>query len=192
MNAALEAYLTQLLSIRQDLPGLAGPLDHRQFNWTPAPGRWSVGQCVEHLNITMERYVPVLEQAISTARAKGLVSPGPFALGLMERWFMRSLEPPVKYRVRTRKAFVPAPDLPPAATVARFSALQAAFDACIRQADGLDLRTVKVKSQFGPLSWSLNGTFAILLAHERRHIWQARQVRNDRGFPSGQSGAGSS
>jgi hypothetical protein len=25
--------------------------------------------------------------------------------------------------------------------------------------------------------------FALALAHERRHIWQARQVRNERQFP---------
>jgi hypothetical protein len=30
--------------------------------------------------------------------------------------------------------------------------------------------------------------FALTLAHERRHIYQARQVRNDRGFPKRTNG----
>lgn len=189
MQPALEGYLTQLISIEQDLPGLSSRLDHRQFNWAPGPGRWSIGQCVEHLNITMEKYIPVLEQTMSRARAKGLVSPGPFSLGFVERWFMRSMEPPVKRRIRTPKAFVAPPDLPVAPTVERFVALQKAFRTCILAADGLDLRAVKVPSQFGPVSWSLNGTIGILLAHERRHIWQAREVRNDPGFPAPASDA---
>ena len=33
------------------------------------------------------------------------------------------------------------------------------------------------------MKWSLGTMFALVMAHERRHIWQARQVRNDRRFP---------
>lgn len=185
MNSALEAYQTQLLTIEQDLPGLVRILDESQFNWAPATGRWSIGQCVEHLNITMDRYVPALRAAIASARGKGLLSPGPFALGLVERWFMRSMEPPARRRMRTSRAFEAGPDLRVGPTLDRFQALQEAFRECIQEADGLDLMAVKVKSQFGPVSWSLNGTFGILLAHERRHIWQAREVRNAAGFPDG-------
>jgi hypothetical protein len=30
--------------------------------------------------------------------------------------------------------------------------------------------------------WSLGMFFAVMLVHERRHIWQARQVRNHPDF----------
>ena len=106
MDSGLEGYLAQLLSIRQDLPGIAHGLDHSRFNWAPAPGRWSIGQCVEHLNITAERYIPVLQQAMNAARAKRQLNQGPFALGFFERWFMQQLEPPVRFRTKTRKDFV--------------------------------------------------------------------------------------
>ena len=42
------------------------------------------------------------------------------------------------------------------------------------------------------LKWSLGTMFAITLAHERRHLWQARVVRNDRNFPVGAIERGSS
>ena len=184
MDSGLEGYLAQLLSIRQDLPGVTGGLDRERFNWTPAPGRWSIGQCVEHLNITAERYQPVLRQAMSAARERGQLKSGPFALGLFERWFMQTMEPPVRFRTRTPKAFVASPALDPQQTVERFYVLHDSLRDCIASADGLDLRVIKVRSQFGPISWSLNGTFAILLAHARRHIWQAREVRNAPGFPA--------
>jgi hypothetical protein len=183
MDAALEGFLTQWLAVEQDLPGLAGPLAPAQFNWQPASGQWSIGQCVEHLNITTERYLPVLRGAIDGARAKGRFGVGPYTLGFLERWFLGQMEPPIRHRIRTRKGFVPPSSLEPAATVSRFRTLHGEFAQCIRSADGLDLRAIKVRSQFGPVRWSLNGTFAILLAHERRHIWQARQVRGKAGFP---------
>lgn len=185
MDAGLEGYLAQLLSIRQDLPGVAGGLDPKQFNWAPAPDRWSVGQCIEHLNITAERYIPVLREATSLARAQGRLRSGPFSLGLFERWFMQAMEPPARrLRTRTPKAFVAPPSLDPHVTVERFFTLHDGLRECIAGADGLDLKAIKVRSQFGPISWSLNGTFGILLAHARRHIWQAREVRKAPGFPA--------
>ena len=183
MHPQIEGYLLQLTSASQDLPGIAGHLSRGQFNWRQSPDRWSIGQCVEHLNITTERYIPVLRRAMTDARAAGKLATGPFTLGFLERWFLGSMEPPPKRRFRTGKSFVAAPDLDPSATLERWNSQQAAFGGCIREAEGLDLKKIKVRSQFGPVSWTMNGTFAILLAHERRHIWQAREVRNDPAFP---------
>jgi hypothetical protein len=93
------------------------------------------------------------------------------------------LEPPVRTRVKAPKAFHAPPDLPVEATVARWRALHDQFADCIRSADGVDLCGIKVKSQFGPVSFTLGGTLSILFAHERRHTWQAREVLNAPGFP---------
>jgi hypothetical protein len=94
------------------------------------------------------------------------------------------MEPPPRRRIRTRPGFVAAAQLDPATTMERFRTLNRQFGDCIRQADGIDLGAVKVRSQFGPLSWTMNGTFLFLLAHDRRHIWQARQVRKEPSFPA--------
>jgi len=60
----------------------------------------------------------------------------------------------------------------------------------IKTADGFDLRRVRRRSPVLPLmKWSLGTMFALVLAHERRHIWQARQVRNQKGFPESNVGA---
>ena len=62
MDPHIEGFLLQLTSASQDVPGIAGPFHAQQFNWRPAPHRWSIGQCVEHLNITTERYLPGFER----------------------------------------------------------------------------------------------------------------------------------
>ena len=183
MDSHIEACLLQLTSITQDLPGVARGLSSEQFNWRPSPGQWSIGQCVEHLNITTERYLPVLRSAIAEARASGKLSHWPLALGLLERAFLRMLEPPVRMRAKAPKAFVATEALSPAETLSRWDRLNVELGECLRLAEGLDHRRVRVRSQFGPMSFSLAATFLILLAHDRRHIWQARQVRNAGSFP---------
>ena len=124
-----------------------------------------------------------MDGAIAQARAAGRLKRGPFVLGFFERMFLRVLEPPVRLRVKAPKKFVAVSQLSPEVTLARWAGLQERLASCIRSADGLDLVAVRVKSVFGPISFSLNGTILILLAHERRHLWQARQVRVHSDFP---------
>jgi hypothetical protein len=67
-----------------------------------------------------------------------------------------------------------------------FKEWQAAIADRIQRADGLDLKRARERSPAVPLfKWSLGTMLAITLAHERRHLWQARTVRNDKGFPAG-------
>jgi hypothetical protein len=65
-----------------------------------------------------------------------------------------------------------------------FSAWQDRLVERVRRADGLDLRRARRRSPILPImKWSLGTMFALVLTHERRHIWQARQVRNEQRFP---------
>lgn len=184
MDSQLEGYLLQLISITQELPGIAGGLSESQFNWRPSPLRWSIGQCIQHLNITLERYLPVLDLAMSVGRSQRQVAEGPFVATLLERWFIHSMEPPVRRRVKTARAFIGAAELPVEATLATWRHLHEQLAQRITASEGLDRRRIKVRSQFGPISLSLGATFVVLLAHERRHLWQAREVRLDAGFPT--------
>src|SRR3989454_2226792 len=67
--------------------------------------------------------------------------------------------------------------LAPDAVLQEFLSLRDALTRRVRQADGLDLQRAIVVS---PVSrffrMPLGGYFAFLLAHDRRHLWQARQA----------------
>jgi hypothetical protein len=53
-------------------------------------------------------------------------------------------------------------------------------------AKGLDFGRVKVRSPFVPLlRVDLESAFLVVAAHERRHLWQARRVTEEEGFPAG-------
>ena len=51
-------YLEQIRYIRQDVTAIVANLGDDQFTWRPAPGRWSIGECFEHLNLTAAAFGP--------------------------------------------------------------------------------------------------------------------------------------
>lgn len=186
MNSELESFQLQLLSIRQSAPGLWNGLTDAQFNWRPSADRWSIGDCFAHLNETAGKFVPEIDRTLAKARAEGLTSAEGGGLGLVERLFLAMNEPPPKMRVKAPQAFrPPASSQRPLAAVSRdFLAWQDELAVRIGRAEGIDLGRARGRSPVVPLvRWSLRGMFAVLLAHERRHIWQAREVRTARAFP---------
>lgn len=179
MNPAIEVYQSQLLTIRQDVPGLVANLTEEQFARSPGSNRWSMAHCFDHLSLTARAFVPAIDRAMEDARARGLTGTGPFAYSLFERLFLRATEPPPRLRMPAPKVLRPAPDKRMEAIVSEFMEWQDRLGARIRQADGLDLRRARGRSPAFPLlAWSLGSLIAVTLAHERRHLWQARQVRN--------------
>lgn len=186
LNSEIERLLYQLDVVVMDAQGLAAGLDREQFNWRPDAGRWSAGQCMEHLNITARRALPLFEEAIQEGRAQGRTHPGPYVYGFFERLFLRALEPPVKrWRVGAPKGFLPGDDLDPEMVMGEFASLHQRARELIRDANGLDLARIKVPSAFSRrVRYSLGMGFWILTAHDRRHVWQARMVLQTRTRPA--------
>jgi hypothetical protein len=183
MNSELEGLQEQLLSIRQDAPGIAGGLTSERFHQRPAPNRWSIAECLEHLNLTAKAFIPAFDAAIQSARGRGLTSDGPFAYPLLERLFIASLDAPARIRMRARSGFLPPPASPARSAdsvLHEFDEWQNAVSERLRAADGLDLRRARMQSPVASvLKYSLGCGFAAFMAHERRHLWQARTVRNE-------------
>jgi hypothetical protein len=184
MNAELQGYGDQLLSVRQDATGLMSGLTDAQFNWQPAPGRWSMAGCFDHLNKSASGFIPKIDKAIATARSQGLKSDGPFAYSAFERWAIRNNDAPAKRRFKAWKHSQPAPNPAIDQVRAEFVRWQDELGKRLQEADGLDLRRAKETFPFWPLKWSLGALIQMMLAHERRHTFQAREVRQHPSFPA--------
>ncbi len=184
LGADLADCLRQLDGVDADAANLLNGLTEVQFHWSPVSSRWSIAQCLVHLVIVGGKYLPILDETIENARADRLLSRGPFRYGFIERWFVRSTEPPPGIRLRTPPAARPPDDQPLPGVIASFLTMQDEIRKRIRAANGVDLARAKVTSPFiRSLKMGLGPCFEFLAAHERRHLWQAWQVRNDEGFP---------
>ena len=180
----LENYRQQFEAIRDDARQLIAGLTNKQFNWRQQPGSWSIAECLAHLNVTGQMFLPALVRQIKGARAEGRLSAGPYRHGFFGKIFVRGMEPPVKLKFKAPKLYAPLPEHLVAVVEPAFMSLQDQFIARLHDANGLDLGRVKVASPASRfIKISLGHAFALMAAHERRHLWQARLVRNDPNFP---------
>lgn len=182
MTPELQGMLDQLDAIKRDGEAVASDLTEAQFNWHPGEGRWSIADCLQHLNIGVTQTLPAFDRAIAEGRARGQTASGPFKYGWFSRLVAGSMEPPPKFRMKT----VAMLRVPSAATyraadlLPEFARVRDQLAARVRQADGLDLARVRTISPINRLlRLPLGAYFQFIISHDRRHLWQARQVRND-------------
>ena len=159
-------------------------LTDQQFNWRPESGRWSIAECFGHLNLINGADLPQLKTAIDAALAKGVTGEGPFHYGLLSRKFVASMEPPVKRKVKAPKQYLPPSEASLEETISEYRRISAALRALVKKSDGLHLAKVKTRLSGIPvLRMPLGARFNLLTTHDRRHLWQAEQVRNHSDFP---------
>jgi hypothetical protein len=87
-------------------------------------------------------------------------------------------QPPVRQKMPAPSRFVPLHGQPVTAVLPTFLHVQSQFILQIDRAAGLDLKRVKVATPISRfLRLSLGAMLAQAAAHERRHLEQARRVR---------------
>ena len=177
LQPELQELYDQVEAIKREAEEMVKGLTEEQCAWQPTPQRWSIAQCIEHLNVTARMYFPMVHESINQARAQGWLGAGPFKYGWLVNWFVRATEPPPKRRFKAPRRFVPPPDRPMSEIWPSFLAFQERFRELIVRANGVDLARARVQSPaFKFLTFPLGRALALTTAHERRHLWQARQV----------------
>jgi DinB superfamily len=185
LSPPLDEYQRQYEVLKDDVRQLVADLDRDQFNWKPAPERWSIAQCLVHLNKVDWAYVRALDHGIEKARERGLVGGRRIRYNSLERWFIRSLEPPPRRRFRAPKTVVPTEDHPREEVLERYLSTKDSLLGLLRRADGLDICRAKINSPLLKiLRLRIGAAFALIAAHDRRHLWQANQVRRHPEFPN--------
>ena len=180
MHPDLEHLSLQFAEADARLHRLAESVSEREWGTRPPNGGWCIDECVAHITLTNQRYVPILAEASDAAPTFDESGPPPHLhrdlAGRLLSWMM---EPPVRFRVPTRPEFTPRDTVSRQRTMAAFDAAQAAIQQQIRAMDGHDITTIRVTSPFNTsLRYSAYSALHILAAHERRHLWQAERVRD--------------
>lgn len=180
----VDAFRLSFEALAAEADRLVAPLTDEQFAWRPDPTVWSIGHCIDHLNATARTYLPALDEGIADAIRRGLYAEGPFTYNWIGRLFVWAAEPPPRFKAKAQAAFQPALSRPRAEIMAAFRAYQVQFVDRLRQANGLDLARARVSSPVARrLRVPLGSGFALTVAHERRHLWQAARIAARPEFP---------
>ncbi|HXT62749.1 MAG TPA: DinB family protein [Pyrinomonadaceae bacterium] len=160
-------------------------LNETQLNWKPAPDKWSIAQCLEHLTAASCGFNPYFVAALARARRRfAASSPPAYQPTFMGRWLIKHVEPESPRKLRAPRIFKPSASNVQDA-LDNFLAQQKIFLKFVGQTSGIDYNRTRLRSPVTPLvRYSLADAYVITVSHEQRHLQQARRVRETSGFPN--------
>lgn len=143
----------------------------------PAPGRWSPAECIAHLNLTSEALLPIVRAALQEGRERDEPGSGRYRRNPLGWFAWKVVSPTGGLKTKTSAPFVPVGAIPVDRLVSDFTRLQSDIIACVREADGLPLERIMVRSPFhGHLTYNLYAALTLVPRHQHRHLHQAEQA----------------
>jgi len=181
----LQDLLDQIDAADRAGAALAAGVTDEQFHWRPLDGRgWSMAQCLDHLGIMNTYYGGAVRRGIKDGQRRSLRHPGPGRPTFFGRRFIASQEPPVRMKLKTPRVALPPLVKSREDIMRTYHEAHDLVRRLIVDAAGIDVNRSTFQNPFIPLVKMRVATgLAILAAHDRRHLWQAEQVKLAPGYP---------
>jgi DinB family protein len=174
----IQSLYDQLSAIERDAQSFAS-LDEEISKRKPSPITWSIDECLDHLSITNHQYLDAMRPAAQHAREKSRTRRGPAKPGILGAYFARIMEPPVKpnKKMKAPQVIRPQSQQPHAEIYAAFLNSHHSVENFLTDVAPLDLSHIRFPNPLiKAIRFSLATGLHVLLAHERRHLWQAHQI----------------
>jgi hypothetical protein len=172
-------FLTELAELDAGVAALF-MLSQEQLVRPPALNKWSAVQAIDHIVRTNREYFPEIARAIQDSRTARQHAAAPFHYSWLGRTVVALFEPPPKLRIPIPTRRIAPPVVLDIDAVRRsYEEHHLRFREYIHEAIAVDMRRAKVRSPFLVERWvplNLGTAIGALLAHERRHIYQARMA----------------
>src|SRR5689334_17210062 len=178
LPADLQSVLNELDRADQQARQLVSDLSEAQLNWQPGAGAWSVAQCLGHLGQMNSVLTAALRSAVRQADKNSVMPRQPIQPGWFGRWFIQQMEAPPRRKMKTPRQGVPDAHKSGEEILRAFIAAHDELRSLIHEARDLDLNRIRFRNPFiGLLRYTVGTALLVIGAHDRRHLWQARQVR---------------
>lgn len=148
------------------------------FKQQPAEGSWSAMQCLGHLNVYGDYYLPAIEKAIDEAEKKATST---FTPGWLGNYFTNMMMPnengiPSK-KMKAPKNYTTNNEGNSDCTIAKFIDQQEKLISLLEQAKTVDLNAIKIPISIAKfIKLKLGDVFMFLIAHNIRHVKQAERA----------------
>ena len=138
-------------------------------------GGWSIAQCLDHLNGYGDYYLPQIKKGLD--RAKSYPFKSTFKSSWLGSYFTRMMEPETgKRKMKAFKNHIPSSHLDAHAVVAAFIQQQETLLQYLKQAGEADLNKIRIPLSIAKfVKLNLGDVFQFLIAHNERHIRQAKR-----------------
>ena len=178
MNFDAARLIQEINDGRRRAEELTSGLTAEQLTRRPLPDKWSIAECLSHLNMTAATVQAFMCKAIERGRQEKRFGDGPFYIGPKGRLLVWIAEPPPKFRLPAPwKIRPPAQIADPHMVLTDFLKAQDEWERQINAAEGLDLARIKIGPPTSPFRARLAAAFPWMMAHQRRHLLQAENVK---------------
>lgn len=186
-SAYLKTSAAAMLEAVKRMEALTAGLSEAQANFKPGPKKWSINECIDHVNIGNRLYAIKLDTAITKARAKGLTGAEPYGNGtIIGRFILNVLRKGSTKRVPAPGVFKPGNSALKISDLAdQFRAHAKRLVELAEQADGLPLGRLKFTTPAAPIGRvAASQVFEMMQLHTHRHLGQAEKVKSAAGYPA--------
>ncbi|MDO5981006.1 DinB family protein [Flavivirga spongiicola] len=146
-----------------------------KLNWKANEDIWSVLECIEHLNLYGDYYLPEIEQRITKSTSKTETH---FKAGILGDYFAKILSPKEKLnKMKTLKDKNPNGSHLDKTTLERFLIQQEKMLELLDRARSVSLNKTKTGISISKLiKLKLGDTFRVVIYHNERHVEQAKKA----------------
>lgn len=154
---------------------------HSQFARKESPEKWSATQCLEHLNSYGRYYLPEMERAIQQAKQKQQKPAVHFKAGWLGNYFTQLMKPQedgsVGKKMSSPKNHYPVSNADSHQVIATFIEQQEKLLQLLEEARSIDLNKASCAISIAKfIKLKLGDTFLFYVAHQHRHILQAKRA----------------
>ncbi len=168
-------WISELPLITRDYHEAFGELSEAQLNWKPSADRWSVGQGIDHVITTNTAYFPIFAGIKAGTYQPHFNARFGFLANSFGKMILSSVQPEATRKNKTFPPFESSQSTIPGDIVAKFAAHQAQLAREIEGAQGFLDRVVSSPAN-RMVVLRVDRVFDIIVAHERRHLLQAKAV----------------
>src|SRR5829696_7099916 len=157
--------------------------DKSKLVYSSDPARWSIVQIMEHLNAYNRHYLPLIEKELSQVTHD---TNAWFTSGYWGEKFTKSMKPTNVYEIKNKMKTAKKMSFPNSLNVEtvmkEFLEGQDKLLQLLERAKGKDLAKIHIPITLTKLiKLRLGDTFRFLVAHEQRHLIQARNTLKENG-----------
>jgi len=146
-----------------------------QLNYKSSAETWSILECIEHLNIYGEFYLPEIEKSITKSNKP---KSSKFKAGILGNYFVKLIEPKEKLnKMKTVNAFNPINSSLTEDVLIKFEKQQYTTLDLLSKALNVNLTKLKTGTSLSKfINMRLGDTLRFVIAHNQRHLNQASRI----------------
>ena len=160
------------------------PMSNEQLNWRPAADKWSVAQCLQHLNIVDKYYLIRFRKVLITGK-KAFFNRDHYTPSLLGSYYIKQVEPNAAVKdSQTHKIYLPSIEKNDGSVLKEFDRLQHLLKDTFEKAKRYDMKKNKFSMPSNELMvFRFADAMIAIVRHDQRHILQALTVMDNSNFP---------